>query len=133
MNTKLSDLVKSVQAINRKAEVNYSWHLAGGNVKRKAFCLSISPEALKLCRFREGDGAEIEITGTEVIILLGEKLPFSCNIRSKTCGRRQIKVSASGVENLLAVLPDEGRPTDLDVIQIEVGKIRVRLPVNSQV
>jgi len=33
----------------------------------------------------------------------------------------------------LAVLPDEGRPTDLDVIQIEVGKIRVRLPVNSQV
>ena len=134
MITKLSELVKSIQGVNRDALVSYAWHKSGGGSRTKeAFVLALSGEVLRQARFREGDTEDVEFGKTDMTINLGDGLPFSCTVRNKTTSQRQIKVSAMGIMTLQAILPNKGRTVTLDIIQIDIGKIRVRLPAESQI
>jgi hypothetical protein len=129
--TKLSELVSSTPCGNNES-VSYSWHTQTKGQNRDSFVLYISQYVLKLARFRENDRCEIEFGESEIIITLGEGLPFSVNARKETKASRQIKVSSKGVESVQAILPKVNRVTELDVISTEVGKIRVRIPSSGR-
>ena len=131
MKTKLSDLVKSTGRTG--ADVSYAWHRASGNNKKLALVISLSGEVLDQARYRAGDKADVEFGDTDMTILLGDSYPFSCCNKSKSRSSRHLKVSAEGISTVEAVLPNVGTTTELNVIQVSVGKIRVRLPAGGQI
>lgn len=130
MKTKLSDLVKTIQGVTRTSVISYAWHKANGNTDRFALVISLSNEALKQARFRDGDMCDVEFdeSALTMTIVFGDKLPFSCCLKSKTSSQRHIKISSQGIEAAMCILPKRDTLFEMTILQFEVGKIHVRLP-----
>jgi hypothetical protein len=134
MKTKLSDLLKYTHNNIRTTNISYTWHRANGRSDRLALVLSFSKEALALARFREGDACDIEFDESDnsMTIYFGDKLPFSCYLKSKgKDSQRQIKISTKGIEAVMSRLPKNDKLHEFTILQSDVGKIRVRLPIKK--
>jgi len=65
-------------------------------------------------------------------IYFGDKLPFSCYLKSKgKDSQRQIKISTKGIEAVMSRLPKNDKLHEFTILQSDVGKIRVRLPIKK--
>jgi hypothetical protein len=130
--TKLSEMVKAGNQGRAKipTECHYSWHKQTKPKGRYSFILTIGINTLKKARYRDGDNCEIEIGENEMLITLGENLPWALNSRNKTCTSKSIKISSAGIESLQAVLPKRDKAFELNVVSIETAKIRIAIPKN---
>jgi hypothetical protein len=103
--------------------VCYSWHKKGkaSNPDSYALCVFFTTKILDEIRFRDGDKVDISFNQGTATFTFNPSNPFSVYKSSGT--KFMMKVSTRGIEALMQILPDTGKPESMAVIMTETGII----------
>ena len=122
---KLSEIISRGHggAHSKIGPVAYSWHKKGmkSNPESYALCVFFTTKILEEVRFRDGDKVDIRFDDGNATFLFGSEQPFSVYKSSGT--KFMMKVSSRGIEKLVKLLPDTGKPETMTVIGTGTGYI----------
>ena len=107
--------------------VCYSWHKKGLKSKPEtyALCVFFSTQILDEIRFRQGDKVDISFEDGKATFNFSTSNPFSVYKSSGT--KFMMKVSTRGIESLMKILPDTGKPERLNVSFTATGTIKTTI------
>jgi hypothetical protein len=122
---KLSEIITNGRggSNNETGPVSRSWHKKGKKSKPDtyALCVFFTTKILDEIRFREGDKVDISFHDGKATFNFSPSNPFSVYKSSGT--KFMMKVSTCGIEKLMAILPDTGKPESMPVVFTKTGSI----------